>query len=158
MTAMDVERVMLDTNILLSATDEYRREHQAAREIIETSGDKGCGLCVSGQILREYLAVATRPMKSNGLGLTTADAIANARAFLRYSHLHEESDAATGKLIEMCKVHDLRGKRIHDANIVATMLAHGIGTLLTQNTRDFACFTDIRALTLEEMGLLDNSH
>ena len=30
MTAMDAERVMLDTNILLSATDEYRQEHQAA--------------------------------------------------------------------------------------------------------------------------------
>lgn len=32
------------------------------------------------------------------------------------------------------------GRQIHDANIVATMLAFGIPTLLTHNARDFECF------------------
>ncbi len=35
-------------------------------------------------------------------------------------------------------VGDTRGKQIHDANIVATMMAHGIRTLLTDNVSDFA--------------------
>jgi hypothetical protein len=33
------------------------------------------------------------------------------------------------------------GKQIHDANIIATMLAHGIPKLLTHNVADFSRFT-----------------
>jgi predicted nucleic acid-binding protein len=46
-------------------------------------------------------------------------------------------------------VGDTRGKQIHDANIVATMLAHGILTLLTDNIGDFVRWghlIDVRAL------------
>lgn len=37
-------------------------------------------LDTSGQIVREYLAVATRPVTANGLGMPQLDAVANARA------------------------------------------------------------------------------
>lgn len=49
-------------------------------------------------------------------------------------------------------LHRLGGGRIHDAGIVATMLAHGIGAIVTQNTRDFAGFREIRPLALPEIG------
>ena len=32
------------------------------------------------------------------------------------------------------------GKQVHDANVVATMLAHGIGTIVTINLDDFSRF------------------
>ena len=32
------------------------------------------------------------------------------------------------------------GKQVHDANVVATMLAHGAGTVVTMNVEDFARF------------------
>jgi hypothetical protein len=32
------------------------------------------------------------------------------------------------------------GKQVHDANVVATMLAHGVGTVVTMNVADFARF------------------
>jgi predicted nucleic acid-binding protein len=35
------------------------------------------------------------------------------------------------------------GKQIHDANIVATMLAHGIPRLLTHNVGDFRRFSTL---------------
>ena len=44
---------------------------------------------------------------------------------------------------------DTRGKQIHDANIAATMLAHGIRTLLADSVADFARWghlIDVRAL------------
>ena len=151
MAMTDGERIMLDTNILLAATDESRPDHEAAREIIPTSGEKGRGLCVSGQIMREYLVVATRSVELNGLGLNAAHATSNADAFLCFLQMQEESETATRKLIELCRNHDLRGKRIHDANIVATMLAHGIGFLVTLNSRDFAPFEEITLLTLEDL-------
>jgi hypothetical protein len=43
----------------------------------------GTTLCISGQILREYLAVATWPVNRNGPGLKPADAVSNVRAIPR---------------------------------------------------------------------------
>ena len=56
------DRVMLDTNVLLAATDEGRAEHRDALMIMNEWAAGGTTLCTSGQILREYLAVATRPV------------------------------------------------------------------------------------------------
>src|SRR5262249_22065668 len=43
--------------------------------------NQGIVLAAGTQVLREYLAVATRPVAVNGLGLATADALANVAAF-----------------------------------------------------------------------------
>jgi predicted nucleic acid-binding protein len=32
------------------------------------------------------------------------------------------------------------GKQVHDANVIATMLAHGVGTVVTMNVAEFARF------------------
>jgi predicted nucleic acid-binding protein len=47
---------LLDTNILLEATDERRRYHADAVALLESVAP----LTLSAQIIREYLAVATR--------------------------------------------------------------------------------------------------
>jgi predicted nucleic acid-binding protein len=39
--------------------------------------------------------------------------------------------------------HDIKGRRTHDARLVAVMLAHRVTHLLTFNTGDFASFTNI---------------
>ena len=46
------------------------------------------------------------------------------------------SDRLLGLLADV----ECLGKQVHDANLVATMLAHGIGTVVTQNVEDFARF------------------
>ena len=43
-------------------------------------------------------------------------------------------------LIALCQEVPLAGKQVHDANIVATMLAHGERRLLTFNASDFQRF------------------
>ena len=42
------------------------------------------------------------------------------------------------------------GKQVHDANIVATMMAYGIPALLTHNAKDFARFH--RHIHIEDLG------
>ena len=73
------DRVILDTNVLLAATDEGRAEHHDALTIMNEWVAGDTMLCMSGQILRGYLAVATRPTEHNGLGLKPADAVSNVR-------------------------------------------------------------------------------
>ena len=43
-------------------------------------------------------------------------------------------------LASLCREVPVAGKQVHDANIVATMLAHGERRLLTFNSKDFLRF------------------
>ncbi len=143
--------LFLDTNVLLTATDESRLQHWHATQLFARSNRHGLRLAVSGQILREYLVVATRPVDVNGLGLDVRDATANVSEFLRRLDLYDETEAGSERLCRLARIHDLRGKRIHDANIVATMMAHGIRALVTQNLEDFALFDEIAIVDMTEV-------
>jgi predicted nucleic acid-binding protein len=68
------ERVMLDTNVLLAATNESRAEHRDALKVLNEWAAGHIDLCTSGQVLREYLSVATRSAEQNGLGWPTLNA------------------------------------------------------------------------------------
>ena len=54
----------------------------------------------------------------------------------------EDGSVVTAILVALCRAIPIGGKQIHDANIVATMLAHGTCRLLTFNTADFRRYGD----------------
>ena len=54
----------------------------------------------------------------------------------------EDGPQVTDALIALCREVPVGGRQIHDANIVATMLAHGERLLLTFNTADFRRYGD----------------
>jgi predicted nucleic acid-binding protein len=134
------DRAMLDTNVLLAATDEGRTEHDQALKIVNDWPGWGTTLYTSGQIMREYLAVATRPAEKNGLGLKPADALANVQALRGRTSLLAEDGKVADRLLALLGDISCGGKQIHDANVVATMLVHGIDTVVTINLDDFAKF------------------
>ena len=144
------EILFADTNVFLSATDRSRKHHAEARELLQAAGEGKAILAVSGQIIREYLVVATRPVEVNGLGLAVEDALKNIAVFTRPPFLFcEESERVARRLRDLVQTHRLMGKRVHDGNIVATMLAEGIDRLITENVGDFASFEEIEAIGLE---------
>lgn len=96
--ATDADRAFLDTNVLLAATDEDRGDHRAATRVLNDSPALGVTLYLSGQILREYLVVASRPMDGNGLGLPMSSALANVDAFLGRTTVVEETLAVAARL------------------------------------------------------------
>jgi predicted nucleic acid-binding protein len=133
-------RVMLDTNVLLAATDEGRAEHNDALTIINDWAAGHTDVCTSGQILREYLSVATRPAEKNGLGLNLPDALGNVRAIRERTTLLTEDSKVADRLFGLLGDVQCLGKQVHDANLVATMLIHGIDTVVTMNLEDFTRF------------------
>jgi predicted nucleic acid-binding protein len=145
------EILFLDTNILLIATDESRPYHELARKVIATHGRSGLHLGISGQIIREYLVVATRSQESNGLGLDSSDAVDNTEIFKQRLIFFEEIENVSNRLRSLTKKYQLSGKRIHDANIVATMLTHSLTKLITENPEDFTVFSDTETLGLSEV-------
>lgn len=134
------DRVVLDTNILLAASDAGRAEHSGARIALDEWPARGTTLYTSGQILREYLAVATRPPQRNGLGLDQADSVTNMRALSERLRVLAENEKVHLQLLALLDGISCGGKQVHDANIVATMLVHGVDTIVTTNVDDFARF------------------
>ena len=144
-------RLFVDTNVLLTATDESRPLHSRAVQLLAGSVSQELSLAASGQVVREYLVVATRPIEGNGLGLSVLDAEANVNEFLRRLELYDETEEVSRRLRQLAITHSLRGKRLHDANIVATMSVHGISKLITQNGGDFSPFEDIAIVTIPDV-------
>ena len=139
-------RVFVDTNILLAATDTDRVYHAAAVEFLEDGGQGILRLFACAQIFREYLVVATRPVEGNGLGLSTRDACENVRHFRSLIEVLPEDHATSDRLITLCQRHRLVGNRIHDANLVAVMIENGLRQLKTFNPSDFSVFDSITLL------------
>jgi len=75
--------------------------------------------------------------------------VAQVRQFQRRFHVANEGPEVTTRLLALLLEVPTRGRRIHDANIVATMLVYGVRRLLTNNTDDFvrfAAFIDVLPL------------
>lgn len=135
---MRVDR-FVDTNVLLTATATARPGHEAALALLE-AGFAERSLYLSGQVLREYLAVATRPAAVNGLGLPMHHALSNARQFEDRANFLCEDEPVREALFDLLGRTACSGKQVHDANLVATMLANGLRVLVTLNPRDFDRF------------------
>ena len=149
--------LFLDTNILLTATHRKREQHSNVLRIIADAGRAGLHLALSGQILREYLVVATRPPEANGFGLDETDALANIDQFMCHAMFYEETEAVSTRLRRLIETCGFSGKRIHDANVAATMLVHGVKHLLTQNPRDFEGIPGVNILDITAIvGFLDS--
>jgi hypothetical protein len=60
--------------------------------------------------------------------------------YLNQFRMADDSAAVMEALFELAIQVPMAGKQVHDANIVATMHAHRLGQLLTQNVADFQRF------------------
>jgi predicted nucleic acid-binding protein len=63
--------MLVDTCVLLEATNRARSQHRAAREPIERHE----GLVIPAQVAHEFLVAATHPPANNGLGLGLLEAL-----------------------------------------------------------------------------------
>ncbi len=132
----------VDTNVLVFAASSGAPLHRCASEELGKRVESGQELWVSRQVLREYLAALSRP-QTFSKPRPARELVSDIRYFLGHFHLAEEGSAVTEKLLELIEKVDIGGKQIHDANIVATMLANGIPALLTHNVGDFVRFSDV---------------
>lgn len=149
MNMTNVKRLFIDTNILVFATNELSEWHIPAARGLEEARQLGIELVISSQILREYLAAATRiRVMENGLPLPKI--VENVRTFRNEFTLVDDNPFVLDTLIDLVQKVTVAGKQIHDANIVATMRVHGVKHLFTHNVADFTRFsTFISLLPLE---------
>ena len=128
--------MFIDTNVLVQYLNVDAPEHPRARAVMQSAFVQPESLIISRQILREYLAVVTRP-QSWADATPMADALDEVNNLIRMFRIVEDGPNVTAQLIDLCREIPVGGRQIHDANIVATMLAYGERRLLTFNTSDF---------------------
>jgi predicted nucleic acid-binding protein len=140
--------IFIDSNILIYSGFSSASLPAETRRRLQELESSGAALWISRQVLREFLAVATRPdmVTPPPTSATLSDLIGQFENVFRVA---DEDAPVTTLLIGLVESLKIQGKQIHDANTVATMKRHQIQRLFTHNVADFARYSqDVELVAL----------
>ena len=142
MAKTEDKRIFIDTNILIySALNKSTLNTEAIKKVKFFYENK-FELWLNRQVLREYLSVMSRFMLEEKK-YKPSNLINDINKFENQYHVANENDEVTQRLLQLISEFKIGGKQIHDANIVATMLANNVNQLLTHNIIDFKRYSKI---------------
>ena len=133
--------MFFDTNVLVRARFEAAPGHRLARSRMSEIARTDEPLRISRQVIREYLATVTRPQPWS-VRVPMNEALGHVARLEEVFGILEDGPRVTDTLAALCRTVPVAGRQVHDANIVATMLAQGERRLLTFNGRDFRRYGD----------------
>ncbi len=134
-------RAFVDTNILLRAVLINMEWHSEADALLKQMLRENAELWISGQVIREFIVQATHP-KTLKVPLTIEEVVREIGLIEQVFQVADETAVVRITLLSLLQKYPTQGKQVHDANIVATMLANNIDTLLTINLDDFKRYSD----------------
>jgi hypothetical protein len=88
----------------------------------------------------------TRPVASNGLGLSAAETDREVCAIEAGMSLLADSGEVYREWRRIVVTFKVFGVRVHDARLAAAMYVHGVSHILTLNVTDFSRFESLTAL------------
>jgi predicted nucleic acid-binding protein len=136
MTMTGGSSVFVDANMLVYSTFDQVEFYEAARNRLTELDKVPVRFWTTRQVLREFLAVTTRP----GF-IAPLPSVAFVSRVVSYFEtrfkIAEDGRDVTALLLELLENPGAQGKQVHEANIAATMRHYGIPYLLTHNTADF---------------------
>ncbi len=138
---MVADPVFIDTNVLVAASVSAHPSHGAASAYLARLAADGVPACISGQVCREFLVVLTR-QPVEGRMFTVEEALAALDMWRTACVTLDEDDAVLSELLDLVRRYGVKGKQVHDANIVATMRVNGVAHLATFNAADFERYED----------------
>ena len=137
--------VLLDTNILLRLLQPHHPHCPIAERAIDVLHGRKEVLAITAQNLVEFWAAITRPVDENGLGYTIEQASAEISALIRLFVLLPEAPLLK-EWEHVVITYRVSGKNTHDARLVAAMIVHRIGSILTFNVPDFTRYAEITVI------------
>lgn len=143
MAKRDVKYCVLDTNVFVYGIDKSGDRYAEVCRFLDSMGKAGYRFCVTEQIVREVLVVATQG-RFVSRPLNSAEAKRLATALLYKFVFLPANNFSRLYLLDLIEKHKLSGNKIHDANIVAVMCAHGVKDIVTYNRKDFSGFREIK--------------
>lgn len=134
---------LVDTNVLLRSIQRTHAMHSDAVRVTALLTRQGEELTIIAQNLIEFWGVATRPLDSNGLGLSVPEVFGHVNTFKIAFRLLPDTSEILGEWERLVEHHKVLGRQVHDARLVAAMAVHKVTHLLTFNDADFKRFTEI---------------
>lgn len=138
------DRVLIDTSVLIYATLEDDPRFERSRDLLlaPTEGER----YVSVQNLAEMYPNLTGPRMDRPDPPARAKQKIQSIAALPTLQVLPLTADVQNIALELCEKYGITRQRYYDAQLAATMVAHGIRTLLTENKDDFKGMTEIRAV------------
>ena len=136
-------RVLIDTNILIYATLENDPRFERSRELLLAPDARE--RYISVQNLAEMYPNLTGPKMEQPDEPAVAETKILSIASLPGLTVLPLTGDVVSIALELCAKYRITRQRYYDAQLVATMMVHGIRTLLTENDRDFEAITEIQA-------------
>jgi len=142
-------KIFIDTNILIYQTfeDFEPEKHRMITERFEDLYNQACSFFISGQIIREYVAIATNS-KIFKKPLNSKEILIKVSEFQNIFDILYDTNQSIEILKQLISRYKISGHKIHDANIAATVIANQIDFLWTFNRKDFKQFNEINLLPL----------
>jgi len=139
-------RYLLDTNVLLRVLQTESEQHDEATSAVSALLSREEDLCITAQVVVEFWCAATRPVEVNGLGIEPGFLASYVGGLLVDFGMLEDSKYVFPNWLQLVSSHSVRGRKTHDARLVAVMKAHGVENLLTFNVDDFSAYDEIKAV------------
>lgn len=142
---------LIDTNILLRASDAGSDKRDLARSAFRSLIGRGHICFLTAQVIGEFWSVATRPQESNGLGWSVERAESEIKKWRDRFLFFEETPEIYERWIDLISAHKITGRRIFDTRLLAVMLVHGATHLLTFDVGDFPKVSSITVVHPSEV-------
>ena len=127
---------LVDTNVLLRSVQESHPMHSDAANSIALLLRQREQVSIIPQNLVEYWCVTTRP-----------ETVRRIEAFKKALVLLPDNDLIFGEWERLVFKHQVLGKQVYDARLVAAMNVHRVTHLLTFNTDDFERYDGITVIS-----------
>ena len=101
------------------------------------------------------MAVATRPVDANGLGMSTQWSAAQLTRMKRFFSILPDTADMFAEWEGIVIQQQVSAKKAHDARLVASMKIHGITNILTFNSADFSRYPDIAIIEPQKVSALE---
>src|SRR6266851_4260861 len=148
---MAIASWLVDTNILLRIARRSDPQYKSVDSALARLAEQGTTLHFTHQNIAELWNVMTRPVTSNGLGLSAAETDREVRAIEAGMILLADSALVYQEWRRIVAKHNVLGIRVHDARLAAVMYVHGVSRILTLNVGDFSRFEGLTALHPESV-------
>lgn len=134
-------KVLVDTNMLIYAIDQKSAFFNGARAILESNKYE---LFTTSKKLTEFLVVATKP---SGYGLNPDLALDFVDHFANILNVLYPNNTSCTVLFELIRKYRPAGAKIHDFEIVAIGISHGILDIATFNRKDFYGIEEVNLIS-----------
>ena len=137
---------LIDTNILVRLVLPHDPLNPVATAAVDELKRRGDRAVAASQNVVEFWSVATRPVEVNGLGMAPDKVALEVDRIEKMFRVLDDLASVYKRWRVLVGLHSVRGRQAHDARLVAVMLEHGIGNILTFNVDDFTRYSEVTAV------------